>query len=110
MNENGSKEVAIMREQIFDSWWFTYIWVLAISLWGGAVAFFEKKEPFTWVRLFVHLLSSSFAGMMTFYICQYGNVPEPLIGVFCGVAAHMGTPALLRMKIISQFLDRGKVE
>lgn len=95
------------KGQFFDSVWLTYLWVLGVSLWGGIVSFFEKKdEPFSWKRLFAHLSSASFAGMMTFYICQYGNVPEPLIGVFCGVAAHMGTPALLRLKIVRQFFGK----
>lgn len=96
----------MFKEQVFDSWWFTYVWVLAISLWGGAVAFFEKKEPFTWVKLFVALLSSSFAGMMTYYICQAGGIEGPLAGAFSGIAAHMGTPALLRMKLVRQFFEK----
>lgn len=97
------------KEQILDSWWFTYLWVVGVSLWGGLVSFFEKKgEPFSWRRLFAHLLSSSFAGMMTFYICQAGSVSGPLTGVFCGVAAHMGTPALLRMKVVRQFFEKDK--
>ena len=101
-------ENEVDKEQFLNSDWFTYAWVLAVSVWGGLVSFFEKREPFTWVRLVAQILSSSFAGMMTFYVCQYGNVPDPLIGVFCGVAAHMGTPALLRMKVIRQFLDDKK--
>lgn len=94
------------KEQFLTSEWFTYLWVMAVSVWGGLVSFFEKKgEPFSWGRLAAHLLSSSFAGMMTYYVCDYGNVPGPLIGVFCGVAAHMGTPALLKLKIVRQFFN-----
>lgn len=97
----------MVKEQILDTGWFTYLWVLGVSFWGGLVSFFEKKDqPFTWGRLAAHISSAAFAGVMTFYVCLAGNVPEPLIGVFCGVAAHMGTPALLRLKIIRQFLDK----
>lgn len=99
-----------MKEQILDSWWFTYVWVMVISLWGGLVSFFEKKEPFSWVRLFAHLLSASFAGMMTYYICKAGGIEGPLVGAICGVASHMGTPALLRMKVIRQFIDKESKE
>lgn len=94
------------KESLLTSGIVTYIWVVGVSLWGGLVSFLEKEAPFSWVRLFAHLLSSSFAGLMTFYLCQAGSVPEPLTGVFCGVAAHMGTPALLKMKVIRQFLDK----
>lgn len=97
----------MVKEQFFDSGWLTYLWVIGVSFWGGIVSFFEKKgEPFSWVKLFAHLSSSGFAGLMTLYICQYSNVPTPLIGVFCGVAAHMGTPALLRIKLIRQFFEK----
>jgi hypothetical protein len=79
-----------------------------ISIWGGLVSFFEKKEKFSWVSLFAHLSSSSFAGWMTFLGCQYAHISGPLVGIFCGVAAHMGTPALLKLaskfKIVREVL------
>lgn len=86
---------------------FTYLWVIGVSLWGGLVSYFEKKDPFSLMTLIAHLSSASFAGVMTYYLCVFGGVPEPLTGVFCGVAAHMGTPALLKMKIIRQFMEKG---
>jgi hypothetical protein len=102
------------KEHFLNSSTFTYLWVMGVSVWGGLVDYFEKreakKESFSLGKLFAHLLSASFAGLMTFYLCQYGNVPEPLTGVLCGVAAHMGTPALLKMKIIQSFLEKGKVD
>lgn len=94
------------KESFLTSGYLTYAWVVGVSLWGGLVSYFEKKEPFAWLHLFAHLLSSSFAGLMTYYLCQAGSVPEPLTGVFCGVAAHMGTPALLKIKVIRQFFEK----
>ena len=96
------------KESLLTSDVIVYIWVMGVSLWGGLVSFLEKDAPFTWAKLFAHLTSASFAGLMTYYLCQASNVPEPLTGVFCGLAAHMGTPALMRMKIIRQFLDKGE--
>jgi hypothetical protein len=95
------------KEPFVNSGIVTYAWVIGISLWGGIVSYFDKKEPFNMVRLIAHLSSSSFAGLMTFFLCQYGNMPGPLTGVLCGVAAHMGTPALIklamRLKYVRQF-------
>lgn len=88
----------------------TYMGVMAISLWGGVVNYLEKKHegPFSWREVIAHLTSSSFAGLMTFWAATYANVPGPLIGVLCGVAAHMGTPALIalamRLKIVKSVL------
>ena len=102
------------KEQFLNSTTISYIWVLGVSVWGGLISYFEKKEPFSFGKLVAHLLSASFAGLMTFYLCQYGNVPEPLTGVFCGVAAHLGTPAFIRvfrkLKIVKQFLDEDDKE
>lgn len=101
----------MVKEQFLDSGWITYLWVVGISLWGGVVSFFEKKgEKFSWGRLAAHLSSAGFTGVMTFYACRYGNIPEPLIGLFCGVAAHIGTPALLRLKIVRQIFAKDKEE
>lgn len=91
---------------IFNSEVISYLWVIGVSLWGGLVSYFEKREKFDWLNLFAHLMSSSFAGLLTFWLCTYTNAPGPLTGVFCGIAAHMGTPALLKMKIVRQFLDK----
>lgn len=101
MNHKGSL--------LFSSGWFTYIVVMAISLWGGLVSYFERKARFSWGSLVAHLTSSSFAGMMTFFACEYAGISGPLTGVLCGVAAHMGTPALIRfaskLKIVRDAID-----
>jgi hypothetical protein len=35
-------------------------------------------------------------------------MPEAMTGALCGVAAHMGTPALMKMKIVRQFFEKDK--
>lgn len=82
---------------LFTSGWVTYVWVLAISIWGGLVSYLGKRKKFTWAGLVAQLSSSSFAGMMTAFACQYAGISGPLMGVLCGVAAHMGTPALIQL-------------
>lgn len=97
------------KEPFLNSGLLTYAWVLGVSVWGGLTSYFEKKEPFSWLNLIAHLSSSSFAGLMTYFLCQYGGVPGPLTGVFCGVASHLGTPALIKLamkaKFVRQFFD-----
>ena len=81
-----------------------------ISTWGGVVHYLndKSKTPFSWRDLMANLLSSSFAGVVTFLACQYAHVPGPLTGVLCAVAGHMGTPALIqlsmRLKVVRNFL------
>lgn len=97
------------KEPFLNTGLITYAWVLGISIWGGVTSYFEKKEPFSWMNLFAHLCSSSFAGLMTYFLCQYGEIPGPLTGVLCGVASHLGTPALIKLamklKFVKQFFE-----
>lgn len=84
-----------------DSFWVTGFWpylgVVGISVWAGLVSFFSKKRKFTWASLFAHLLSSSFAGVMAYLLCIAMSIPGPMIGVACGIAGHMGTPAFIKL-------------
>lgn len=76
---------------------YTYIFVIWISVWAGIVSFFESKKTFALLPFLAHISSASFAGMMAFFGCEYAGISGPLTGVVCGVAAHMGTPALIRL-------------
>lgn len=101
------------KETVFaHSGWMTYLGVMAISLWGGVVSYLEKRPKFSWQAFLAHLSSSSFAGMMTFFACEYAGVKGPLTGVLCGVAAHMGTPALIalamKLKVVRNLLAEEK--
>jgi len=100
-----------LKDSVFNSELITYLWVMGVSIWGGLVSFFNKGGPFSWRKLFMHLSSSSFAGLMTFFLCQEANISGPLTGVFCGVAAHMGTSALVNLlmksKTLKAFFDTG---
>lgn len=102
----GKRTCMDSREPFTNSGYITYLWVIGVSLWGGLVSYFEKQdEKFSVKKLSAHLLSASFAGFLTFMLCDYGHIAGPLTGVFCGVSAHLGTPALLRTRFIRKFLE-----
>ena len=82
---------------LFNSEWLTYISVIAISTWGGIVKYMSGTEKFSWRSLVAAIASSSFAGMMVLMSCQYAGITGPIVGVMCGVAGHLGTPALLKL-------------
>lgn len=102
------------KDSIFNSELVTYVVVMLSTVAGGLNSFFSKAEQFSWRKLAIHLCSSSFAGMMTFLLCQEAGISGPLTGVFCGVAAHMGTPALIALlmksKAIKTFFETGQQE
>ena len=96
----------------FGYGWLTYLGVLVISFWGGIVSYMNRQITFSWVSLVAHLLSASFAGLMTFFACEYAHITGPLVGVLCGVASHMGTPALIalfmKMPVVKGFFENTK--
>ena len=82
----------------------TYLWVIGISAWGGAVSFFKRREK-TWAKFIVHIFSSSFVGMLTYLLCEYANMPGPLKGAFVGLAGYMGTEAIKKLKIFNLIMN-----
>jgi hypothetical protein len=74
-----------------------YLWVIGLSLWGGVVSYFEKKEKFNWLNFLAHLSSSGFAGLMVFMGCDYAGITGPLQGVLCGFGGYVGTNTLVRL-------------
>lgn len=86
--------------------YMTYIIVAITTIWGGLVSYFNNAKKFSWRRLFTHLSSSSFAGMVTGFLCQAAGVDGPLMFALCGVSAHMGTPALIQLLMRSKYVKK----
>lgn len=73
-----------------------YGFVLAVSLLGGLVGWFSKvrkgEVQGTDFRVLMgELTTSALAGLLTFWLCEWGNVSPLLTAAFAGVAGHMGT-------------------
>ncbi len=77
----------------------TYLWVLALSIWGGVVNNIRKiKEGtlkrFSLAELIGDIAISGFIGVMTFYLCEYAGFDELLTAFLVGITSHMGTKGL----------------
>jgi hypothetical protein len=73
----------------------TYLWVLGLALIGGAVKYLNQKSTrFSWVILVRDLVTAGFAGLMTFWICEWANISGPLSAVLISTSGLMGTRAL----------------
>lgn len=76
-----------------------WIWVLFLSGWGGAVHFWQKRRngqvrPFNVTELVGEMFTSGFAGVLTYLLCSYFNIPAMLSAVMVGVSGHMGARAI----------------
>lgn len=85
----------------------TYGFMLAMAIFGGFVSWYAKvmrKEiPASSVfHLIGEITTSAFAGMLTFFACEYLNSPQLLTAAMVGVAGHMGA------KVISMYENAAK--
>lgn len=78
----------------------TYAWVLLLSAWGGTVRFIRKVKAGEMCRkqavlaFIAEILTSGFAGVITFYACEVTELSPLKTAIFVGIAGHMGARAL----------------
>ncbi|MCG8993691.1 phage holin family protein [Laribacter hongkongensis] len=75
----------------------TYCWVVALSLLGGisgAVRRAREDGRVTLLEIVGELSISAFAGVMTFYLCEWSGTDQLLSAAFVGMSGHMGSRAI----------------
>ncbi|MCD6252332.1 MAG: phage holin family protein [Psychrobacter sp.] len=86
----------------------TYMWVFLLAVTGGLVAFIRKlnkaRKPLPLTKLFVRLsgelVISGFAGVVTFYLCEYWGFDQLLTAVMVAISGHLGGSAIDRISKI----------
>lgn len=83
--------------------WLTYAWVFGLSALGGAVSFIRKvregrARAFNITEFVGELFTSAFAGVLTFYLCEWSNFAPLATAAFVGIAGHMGSRALFQIE------------
>jgi len=77
----------------------TYGWVFALAILGGVVSFMRKLQlghtrVFNLVEFIGEIVTSAFAGVLTFWMCEHANISPLMTAAFVGVSGHMGSRAL----------------
>lgn len=81
----------------------TYAWVVGLSVMGGIVSFAGKckagvARPLNLMEFVGELVTSAFAGMVTFYLTQ-ASAMDPLYGAVCvAISGHMGSRLLFQLE------------
>ena len=89
-----------MPEKSPESYSFiTYGWVFALAILGGVVSFMRKLQEghtrvFNLVEFIGEIVTSAFAGVLTFWMCEHANISPLMTAAFVGVSGHMGSRAL----------------
>lgn len=81
----------------------TYAWVFILSAWGGAVNFLRKTKagqarPFNFMELIGELMTSAFAGVLTFWLCQAAEINNLITAALVGISGHMGSRAIFHFE------------
>lgn len=81
----------------------TYLWILGLSAVGGAVNFSRKMRDgvvraFNFTEFIGEIMTSSFAGLLTFWLCEWSNIDRMLSAVLIAISGHMGSRAIFRME------------
>lgn len=71
----------------------TYAWVLGIAATAGLIKYLNGMQKFAFSRAVIEVITSGFTGVMTFWICKWGNIESSLLPFIVAVSGLMGTRA-----------------
>ncbi len=93
----------------------TYLWVIALAAWGGAVSFIGKVKSgdaraCNFVEFIGEIVTSGFVGVLTFWLCEAAGFMPLITAALVGITGHMGSRALFQMEkwASRKFLGEGK--
>ena len=77
----------------------TYGWVILLAIWGGIVHNIRKirdgtVQRFSVAELVGDVVTSGFAGVVTFYLCEAAAVNGFITAAMVGISGHMGARAI----------------
>lgn len=90
----------------------TYIWVLGLSAWGSVVQVIRRatdgeltlKKKLQFIMAEVTI--STFAGMVTFFLCEWAQMDKMLSAALIAISGHMGARAIiLTEKMFVKFIE-----
>lgn len=77
----------------------TYGFMLCVAVIGGLVSFYGKVrrkevEALSIMHLIGEIATSAFAGLLTFWVCEYFDIQQILTAPLVGVAGHLGAKTI----------------
>jgi len=77
----------------------TYLWVTLLAAWGGIVNYIKRiqlgeSHRFNFMELVGELVTSGFAGVITFWLCEASNITPLITAALVGISGHMGSRAI----------------
>lgn len=81
----------------------TYVWVFGLAILGGVVSFMRKLQAghtkvFNLVEFFGEIVTSAFAGVIAFWLCENAGFSPLATASIVGVSGHMGSRAIFLLE------------
>ena len=81
----------------------TYAWVFLLAILGGVVNFMRKLQAgharaFNIIEFIGEIVTSAFAGVITFWLCENAELTPLVTAAFVGVSGLMGSRALFMIE------------
>ncbi len=91
----------------FDYSVLTYAWVAFVSALGGVAHFIHKVKTgvaraFNFTELVGELIISAFAGMVTFWLCEWARIDPLLSAALIAISGHMGSRAIFLIEKMAE--------
>ena len=81
-----------------------FITTTFLSCFGGLVSYIQRmrirKVKFSFIDLTFDLVISSFAGFLTYLLCQYSHIEGAMASILIAISGHMGTRAIASFEIL----------
>ncbi len=77
----------------------------ALATWGGIVGYAQRLrsgEVFSWRLLIIDLVISSFAGVLTWLLCEAAGIGGPISAMLIAISGHMGTRAIASLEAVRE--------
>lgn len=83
--------------------WLTYLWVLVLATLGGTVSFIRKVKQgharaWNFTEFIGEIFVAAFAGLITFFLCDWSGVDPRLTAALIGISGHMGSRAIFHFE------------
>jgi len=81
----------------------TYSWVFLVASWGGVVNYIRKRREgiipcFSITEFVGELVTSAFAGLVTFFLCESAKIDPMLSAAFIAISGHMGSRSIFMIE------------
>ena len=93
----------------------TYCWVLGLSAWGSLAQVIRRAASDTPIKSKLKMIAaevvvSTFAGMVTFMLCEWAEVDKMLAAALIAISGHMGARAIILTEMAIGRIIEGKLK